>query len=423
MELNISDETPTTAAISTIPPLHLSYHGSPSRPRHGRHFITSKTSLGPSHTQLLMALNAEPAHPDEREALDLPPKSYAEAAEEGLSKVNGVSGTKAQDDEESMTPGALNPEPALPEEREALDLPPKSYAEAAEEGLPTTNGVNGTTEQGDEESSTAGALNPEPALPEEREAQNLPPKSYAEAAEEGLPKTNGINGAEEQDDKHSITPGPLNPEPALPEEREAQNLPPKSYAEAVEEGSPKVDGVDGTNDENQRSQSATPLNTEPARPEEREAQNLLPKSYAEAADPTVNGVNHSKTRVAQNVTNILTNGKIRIPSRESPEEYEGAGQDGSPKTPVKHSHGHRRRSSQHSTGSPKHKSSQSVDHIYEKHVDEKGHSLTTVKAGKDLQRDHRVDKTPIKHQKEALVAGRQAGAGWEKSRYVCHLAI
>jgi 2-acylglycerol O-acyltransferase 2 len=263
------------------------------------------------------------------------------------------------------------------------------------------------------------ALNPEPAHPDEREAHDLPPKSYAEAAEEGLQKVNGVDGTKEQDEQKSTTTGPLNPEPALPEEREAQNLPPKSYADAVEEDSPKVNGVDGTNDGNEKnSLPATPLDSEPALPEEREAQNLPPKSYAEAADPTVNGVDNAKTRVAQNVTNIQTNGKITIPSRESPEQYEGEGQDGSPRTPVKHSYGpgHRRRSSQQSTGSPKRRTSHSIDHIYEKHVDEKGRSLTTVKPGKDLQKDHRIDKKPIKQQKEALVAGRQAGAGWEKSR-------
>jgi 2-acylglycerol O-acyltransferase 2 len=40
--------------------------------------------------------------------------------------------------------------------------------------------------------------------------------------------------------------GPLNAEPTQPAERKEQQLPPKSYADAVEEGSP-VNGVDGSN--------------------------------------------------------------------------------------------------------------------------------------------------------------------------------
>jgi 2-acylglycerol O-acyltransferase 2 len=42
-------------------------------------------------------------------------------------------------------------------------------------------------------------LNAEPALPEEREKQHLPPKSYADAVEEEPPANgvNGINGAKE----------------------------------------------------------------------------------------------------------------------------------------------------------------------------------------------------------------------------------
>jgi 2-acylglycerol O-acyltransferase 2 len=42
---------------------------------------------------------------------------------------------------------------------------------------------------------------------------------------------------------------PLNAEPALPEDRAKQHLPPKSYAAAVEEEAPKevVSGVNGTN--------------------------------------------------------------------------------------------------------------------------------------------------------------------------------
>lgn len=39
---------------------------------------------------------------------------------------------------------SLNPEPAAPEERAELNLPPKSYADAAEEALEPASHVNGT---------------------------------------------------------------------------------------------------------------------------------------------------------------------------------------------------------------------------------------------------------------------------------------
>jgi 2-acylglycerol O-acyltransferase 2 len=42
------------------------------------------------------------------------------------------------------------------------------------------------------------------------------------------------------------TSEPLNAEPAKPEERETQHLPPKSYADAVEEA-PPVNGANGSN--------------------------------------------------------------------------------------------------------------------------------------------------------------------------------
>lgn len=39
--------------------------------------------------------------------------------------------------------------------------------------------------------TTGGLLNPEPSQPADREEQDLPPKSYAEAAEENLPSGGG----------------------------------------------------------------------------------------------------------------------------------------------------------------------------------------------------------------------------------------
>lgn len=56
-------------------------------------------------------------------------------------------------------------------------------------------------------SSTGAKLNPEPAAPQERKAQHLPPKSYVGAATQPPPQTNGTNGytAPKNDSSYSKT--------------------------------------------------------------------------------------------------------------------------------------------------------------------------------------------------------------------------
>ena len=44
--------------------------------------------------------------------------------------------------------------------------------------------------------ATAAPLNPEPALPEEREKMSLPPKSYVDAAQEGIKQINIDNNTD-----------------------------------------------------------------------------------------------------------------------------------------------------------------------------------------------------------------------------------
>lgn len=72
--------------------------------------------------------------------------------------------------------------------------------------------------------SSAPALNPEPADPEERAEHNLPPKSYADSVSHSTERQNG-----DVDGHH----GALNAEPADPQERAEHQLPPKSYADSV----------------------------------------------------------------------------------------------------------------------------------------------------------------------------------------------
>ncbi|KAF2474966.1 diacylglycerol O-acyltransferas-like protein 2B [Lindgomyces ingoldianus] len=167
------------------------------------------------------------------------------------------------------------------------------------------------------------------------------------------------------------------------------------------------------------------LNAEPSVPEEREAQHLPPKSYAAAAEEAlavalapepeshVNGTGGTDaSNRAENIENIQTNGKIKIPADEHhQQQYEGEGLDGIPKSPPR---GHRRKTSRNSNGSIGQKHGEHIEHVehldlpvhvnhhvYEKHQDGNGKPLTSVKPAQ---------------RRDTLKSGRQAGAGWQRSK-------
>lgn len=163
------------------------------------------------------------------------------------------------------------------------------------------------------------------------------------------------------------------------------------------------------------------LNAEPSQPDERAAQDLPPKSYAAAAEQAVEEQSHesqadsTKERVSKNVQNMKANGKIRIPSEEDKELYEGEGVDSSPKSPAR---AHRRKTSLKSNGSIGKKHGERVQSdVYEKHADSNGQPLTSVKPSDDYEKDIRTDRKPMRRNSE-LKSGRQAGAGWHRSKYV-----
>lgn len=242
------------------------------------------------------------------------------------------------------------------------------------------------------------------SAPEERESNNLSSKSHADTGDDaatpnGEPReTNGQLDGE--------------PSPADPEEREAQNLPLKSYAEAADKASSK--------DARPRTPNGQ-RNVEVRDPNERDAQNDQPKSYAEAAEegaspasendtpngPTVNGaVIEPKTPV---------NGHVNTITEEESTQYEGRGEDSSPKSPTRH--GHRRKSSFKSpNGSLGRKGGLELkNEIYEKHQNGFGKPLTSVKPPKEVEKDTpKSDKS--RTAQRGLMTGREAGAGWGKSR-------
>ncbi|KAF1996059.1 diacylglycerol O-acyltransferas-like protein 2B [Amniculicola lignicola CBS 123094] len=146
------------------------------------------------------------------------------------------------------------------------------------------------------------------------------------------------------------------------------------------------------------------LNAEPSVPEEREAHHLPPKTYADAAEEALDehAPADSKPSKVENVKNIQTNGTIRIPSAEEKEkeQYEGHGQDNSPKSPTR---SHRRNLSipKLSNGTSGRKRGESE--VFEKHQGGNG-QLTSIKSPRPME------------WKSQLQSGRQAGAGWQRSK-------
>ena len=252
----------------------------------------------------------------------------------------------------------------------------------------------------------AMSLNPEPAVPEEREAQHLPPKSFADAAQEALePQShaNGTNDAAEHD--------------AQPEDVKTDA--PKSNGVKVL----KIVDTDGHQNDDKASSEELP----------KESHHESPKESHEESAPEESSKESS------------------IKDQES---YEGTGIDETPKSPKAKTH--HRKSSRSSLGSVgrtygvsiknelKHAAQDAKDEAtHLKHeadgtfekvenngkrqkledmfMQEKPHrvngdALTTMKSFEEVEGNTRVDR-PLKRRDSELKAGRQAGAGWATSKY------
>jgi hypothetical protein len=169
------------------------------------------------------------------------------------------------------------------------------------------------------------------------------------------------------------------------------------------------------------------LNPEPSAPEDRAEQDLAPKSYAAAAEEALEPESHANDTdgtveqagksLRGKLDQVKPNG-IKIPTEDDKNSLEGVGMDSSPKSPTR---GHKRvasRSSQTSLGR-KH-GEQTDSDVYEKHQNGHGDALTSVKPPTELEKVARTD-APLKRRNSELKSGRQAGAGWARSKYVQHL--
>ncbi|KAJ4987176.1 diacylglycerol acyltransferase [Stagonosporopsis vannaccii] len=232
----------------------------------------------------------------------------------------------------------------------------------------------------------------------------------------------------------------LNPEPAAPEERQAHDLPPKSFADAAQEAlEPRshVNGADGAEDTTQPDDVKTDG----------------PKANGVAVLKIVDTDGH------QNDDEKPANGSAKDSSKDSSikdqESYEGTGIDDTPKSPKAKTH--RRKGSRSSLGSVgrtygvsikndlKNAGADAQDKVTDAAEEAKngatdvkneldgarakvdnaflqekprfinGDTLTTVKPPKEVEEDNRIDK-PLKRRDSELKAGRQAGAGWATSK-------
>lgn len=169
------------------------------------------------------------------------------------------------------------------------------------------------------------------------------------------------------------------------------------------------------------------LNPEPSQPAERAEHNLAPKSYAAAANEPVaepqsqeaqtdGAVAGPKEAPANKVSDFGHGAEHESQTNRTvpAEEYEGEGQDNSPKSPSRNSH--RRKASLKSNGSVGRKHGEQLQHeLYEKQKDGDAEPLTSVKPAAEFELDGRTDRKPMRRNSE-LKSGRQAGEGWHRSK-------
>lgn len=251
----------------------------------------------------------------------------------------------------------------------------------------------------------------------------------------------------------------LNPEPAAPEEREAHNLPPKSFADAAQEALEPQSHANGTVDAAGDSKDAEHAHKN---------SDGLPANGVKVLKIVDTGAHgHGDDDDDKKSTAESDKGSSKGSSSvKDQESYEGTGIEDTPKSPKGKTH--RRKGSRSSLGSvgrtygvsvkndmktaanevqngastaateAKHEATslkngvdgarekvekETTDRLDDVFLQQKprltnGDTLTTVRPSQEIQlaqKDSRVDR-PSKRRDSELKAGRQAGAGWAKSK-------
>lgn len=233
------------------------------------------------------------------------------------------------------------------------------------------------------------SLNPEPADPQERREHHLPPKSYADVVEEDAPSGNFI-------DEDSIKETP-------PRLHTRQGSEPRPLGEVLDESDAASLHQNGDDASSLYSLPSTPV---------RIGRKPVPgRSFADAAAKGTDG-NHPI-----------------IDMHDDAEQYTGAGMDESPRSPIRKPH---KRNGSRSTPNGQKKTLSDGGQtklVYEEVFSSKdGEHLTSVKPDDELEADNRIDKKKSPQEqkpvtKEDLVSGRRAGAGWESSASVYTMSV
>lgn len=259
------------------------------------------------------------------------------------------------------------------------------------------------------------SLNAQPADAVEREESALPPKSYADAVEQPAEEASGASGLIDEDAIKESPPRPLH---------HRQSSEPRPFGEVMDEADDR---------------SPSPLlSSSPSlrHPKGRLEEKYSRETYAEAAKdglPKLNG---------------YANGIKHINGDKTPESFEAVGMDEEPRSPVRRAH--RKTSSKSLNSSPattKEEGSPLLSPksfgidpaaegangqgslIYENVTNKSGENLASLKPGNGyyLSLARREDKTATaepppevdnrleRTNSSELVSGRRAGAGWGRS--------
>lgn len=265
----------------------------------------------------------------------------------------------------------------------------------------------------------AMSLNPEPAAPEEREAHHLPPKSFADAAQEALEPpshANGTGGAAESTAQHDDvkTEGPkangvgvlriVNTDGHQDDDN-------KSATESAKESSKDASSI-----KDQESYEGTGIDETPKSPKAKTHRRKGSRSSLGSVGRTYgvsikNDLKNAATEAQHEASNAADEAKNEAKNEAAHAATEAKHEAASLKTEVD---GAREKAEQETKGR--------LDDAFlqEKPRLTNGDALTTVKPSHEVQlaqKDSRIDR-PLKRRDSELKAGRQAGAGWAKSKYV-----
>jgi len=238
-----------------------------------------------------------------------------------------------------------------------------------------------------------------------------------------------------------VASAPLNPEPSVPEEREALDLPPKSYADAAEEA--LGDGVpNGYHEQflNPQQVKKTQMNgvngDERTTPGEYSGSGILEGSPSPARGHKRIGSKSSRQNLKNNGVEKEEHGKsddaVQEEEQEKPDEAVGGEEqeeaDGAVKDEEQDKPKHEKDEAEKAAERKPENGAKEEEHrqpedglIVEKYRDAEGDRLTSIKPDEDVQESARKDETMRRRRAQQdrqkdLVSGRQAGAGWDRSR-------